>query len=133
MQALTMFTYRPNWAEDENRLSFSLNQTLVGLLDRQLQRAGMLNCQALQWLPEASRNVATDFEVMVRFTPDVAAEQAALVADGLRSEIQRLLVAHGVQASFRVNCFINVYFAAIDRDGTVRSSNDEGYQPDLAR
>jgi hypothetical protein len=131
MQALTMFTYRPNWTEDESELSFWLNQTLVGLLDQQLQRAGLFDCQALQWLPEASRNVVTDFEVMVRFTPDVATEQAALVADGLRNEIQQLLVAHDVRASFQVNCFINVYFAAIDQDGTVRSSNDEGYQFDL--
>ncbi len=124
MQALTMFTHRPNWAESE--LSFLLNQTLVGLLDRQLQRAGLLGCQALQWQPEASRNVATDFEVTMRFTPDVTTEQAALVADGLRIEIQQLLIAHGALASFRVNCFINVYSATVDQDGTVRGSNDEG-------
>lgn len=131
MQALTMFTYRPNWAEDE--LSFSLNQSLVGMLDRQLQSAGLFDCQALQWLPEASRNVVTTFEVTVRFTPDVTPEQAALVADGLRNEIQQLLVTHDVRASFRVNCFINVYFADVEQDGTVRSSNDEGYQFDLTR
>jgi len=122
MQALTMLTYRPNWVENE--LSFLLNQTLVGLLDRQLQSVGLLGCQALQWLSESSRNVATDFEVTVRFTPDVAVEQAALVTDGLRSEIQQLLVAYGVRASFRVNCFINVYSATVDQDGTVRSGND---------
>lgn len=133
MQALTMFTYRPNWAEEEGDLSFTLNQTLVGLLLRQLQGAGLFDCQALQGLPEASRNVATDFEVMVRFTPDVAAEQAALVADGLRSEIQKLLAAHNVRAHFRVNCFIQVHFADIDHDGTVRSSNDEGYGFDFVR
>jgi hypothetical protein len=127
MQALTMFTYRPNWMEEENDLSFSLNHTLVGLLERQLQRAGLSNCRAFQWLPEASRNVVTDFEVTVRFTSDATAEQAAQVADGLRKEIQQLLVAHDVRASFRVNCFINVYFAAIDQDGTVRNSDDEGF------
>lgn len=133
MQALTMFTYRPNWDKAENDLHFSLNQALAGMLDRQLKRAGLLKCQALQWLPEASRNVVTDFEVMVRFTPDIAAKQAALVADGLRSEVQQLLATHGVRASFRVNCFINVYFAAIDQDGTVRSSNDKGHRFDLTR
>lgn len=131
MQALTMFTYRPNWAKAENELHFSLNQALAGLLERQLKRAGLLKCQALQWLPEASRNVFTDFEVMVRFTPDVATKQAALVADGLRDEVEQLLVAHGVRASFRVYCFINVYFANTDQDGTVRSSNDKGHQFDL--
>lgn len=128
-----MFTYRPNWDRKEDELCFSLNQTLVGMLDQQLKKVGMFDCQALQWLPEASRNVVTDFEVMVRFTPDVTPEQAAHVADGLRNALQRLLVAHDVQASFRVNCFINVYFAAVDQDGTVKSSNDEGYQPDLVR
>lgn len=133
MQALTMFTYRPNWDKAENELHFSLNQALVGLLKQQLKKAGLLKCQALQWVSEPSRNVVTDFEVMVRFTPDVTAKQAALVADGLRSEVQQLLVAHGVRASFRVNGFINVYFAATDQDGTVRSSNDKGYQFDLTR
>lgn len=131
MQALTTFTYRSNWTEDE--FSFSLNQTLWGLLHRQLQEAGLFDYQALQWLPEASRNVATDFEVMLRFTPDVAPEQAALVADGLRVEIQQLLAAHNMRARFRVNCFINVYVADIDHDGTARSSNDEGYGFDFVR
>ena len=133
MQALTMFTHRPNWMGDEQEFSFSLNYALVHLLDQQLKKADLLNCQAFQWLPEVSRNVATDFEVTVRFTPDVAPEQAALVADGLRSEIQQMLVAQNVRASFRVNCFINVYRAAVDQDGNAISSNDEGYQFDLAR
>ena len=133
MQALTMFTYRPNWDNYESDLCFLLNQTLVGMLDRQLKRANLFDCLALQWLPEASRNVVTDFEVMVRFTPDFTPEQAALVADGLRGELQQLLATQNMRASFRVNCFINAYFAAIDKDGTVKSSNDEGYQPDLVR
>lgn len=101
------------------------------MLMRQLQKTGLHRCQALQWLPEASRNVVTDFEVILRFTPDVTAKQAALVADGLRDEVQQLLNTHGVQAEFRVQCFIVIYFAAIGKDGTVKSSNDKGHQFDL--
>lgn len=128
-----MFTHRPNWTKAENEFHFSLNQALVGLLDRQLKKAGLSNCQALQLLPEASRNIVADFEVMVYFTPDVATKQAALVADGLRNEVRQLLVAHGVQVSFRVHCFIKVYFADTDQDGAVTSSNDKGHQFNLAR
>ncbi|HET6747264.1 MAG TPA: hypothetical protein VFH06_04120 [Candidatus Saccharimonadales bacterium] len=132
MQALAMITYRPNWDKEEKEVNLLLlNDVLAHLLDQQLQKANLPNCQALQWLSEASRNVVTDFEVALRFTPDATPQQAAQVADGLRYELQRLLATHNVRASFRVNCFISVYFAAIDQDGTVKSSNDEGYQFNL--
>ncbi|HEX6258056.1 MAG TPA: hypothetical protein VFZ48_01090 [Candidatus Saccharimonadales bacterium] len=130
MQALTTFTYRPGW-DRVSDFHFSLNHNLVHMLSRQLKKAGLHKCQALQWLPEASRNVVTDFEVTLRFTPDATAKQAALVADGLRDEVQQLLNTHDVQAEFRVQCFIAVYFAATSKDGSVKSSNDPGHRFDL--
>ncbi len=87
------------------------------MLRRQLDLAGLYECETLRWLPEVSETLATTFEVVIHFTPDCESEAIAKVGKGMAMELQQLLNCQKGSVSIALNCLSVVHSSLIDATG----------------